>query len=108
MPGLFIEEDTVCTKTIPAEPEFNCPEVKVAYRQALARVRTEHQYAAKQSAEAVSVFENAILSKYVVGLNGEKVTPYQVGRIQPKLRDKVLNLILCYDAPDEPAGATSV
>lgn len=104
MLSLFIDDGYTATKTIPAAPGLH-PDVHVQYRPCLARVRTEHQYAAQVGAEKVSEFEDRLLAKHVLGLNGDSLDAAKAARLKPALRGKLLDLILGYAGSDEAADA---
>ncbi len=104
MSGLFIDDGYTGTKTLPAAPGLY-PEVAVQYRPALARVRTEHQFAAQLGAEKVGEFEDRLLAKQVVSVNGEPLDAAKAGRLKPALRAKLLDLVLGYAGADEGADA---
>lgn len=102
MSGLFIGDGYTATKTLPAAPGLY-PEVAVQYRPALARVRTEHQFAAQLGAEKASEFEDRLLAKQVVALNGEPLDAAKAARLKPALRGKLLDLVFGYAGEDEKA-----
>lgn len=104
MSGLFISDGYTATKTLPAAPGLY-PEVVVQYRPALARVRTEHQFAAQLGAEKASEFEDRLLARQVVTLNGEALEAGKAGRLKPALRGRLLDLVFGYAGEDERADA---
>lgn len=104
MLSLFIDDGYTAAKTLPAAPGLH-PEVQVRYRPCLARVRTEHQYAAQVGAEKVAEFEDKLIAKHVVDLNGEPLDAAKAARVKPLLRGKLLDLILGYAGETEAADA---
>jgi hypothetical protein len=102
--SLFIDDGYTQTKTIPAAPGLH-PEVLVQFRPCLPRARTDHQYAAQVSAEKVSTFEDQLLAKHVVDLNGERLDAARAARLKPALLAKVLDLVLGYVGADDGADA---
>lgn len=100
--SLYIDDGYTATKTLPAAPGLH-PEVAVRYRPALARVRAEYQYAANAGADKLSAFEESLLARQRVELNGEPLDPARAARLKPALRQKLLDLVLGYAGEDEAA-----
>lgn len=103
--SLFIEDGYTKVKEID-EAEGLHPAAVVVFRPALALKRAElGVIAAGGSAEKIVAWENELIAKYVVNLNGAGVTKADAAKLIPSLRNKVLNLILGYEPSDEARDA---
>lgn len=98
--SLYIADGYTATKTIPAAPGLH-PDVLVQYRPVLARQRAEFQHHANLGPEKACEFEDKLLVKQVVGLNGEPLDADKARRLKPALRVRLLNLVFGYEGEDE-------
>lgn len=108
MLGFFIDDGYTATKTLDAVPGLH-PEAVVTYRPALARQRTEFQFAGQMGAEKSNEAEERLLVKQMVSLNGTPLNAETVKLVKPALRAKLLELVLGYtgedaDAKNSPGG----
>lgn len=107
MDELFIQDGYTRTQTLPAVPGLH-PEVRVAYRPALARER--HAYAAKlatRDAAQADQHECDLIVRHVAELNGQPPAAWRdkVAKLVPAVRQQLLDLVLGYSAAQEAADA---
>lgn len=93
--SIYIEDGYTLTKTIEAVPGLH-PEVVFTYRAAPGIER--NRYSEARGADAVTKFEDELIKKYTVDVNGQPLDPR--GQIKPTLRVHFMNLILGYAGSD--------
>jgi len=103
--SLFIDDGYTRTATIEAVPGLH-PGGKVEYRPALSLKRTEYSVVANSNQPAkINDYENDLIAKQVVCLDAAgrlgAITKAEAARIEPTLRNRLLNLILGFEAGDE-------
>jgi len=103
--SLFIEDGYTRRKDIDEAAGVH-PAAAVVFRPALALKRAELGVIASHgNAEKIVAWENELIAKYVVSLDGVAVTKGDAAKLIPTLRNKILNLILGYDPSDEAKDA---
>ncbi len=102
---LYIDDGYTLTRTVPETPGL-LPELRIKYRQALARVRLEHRAALDtKDAELITKRENELFKRYVVTVNEAALKESELHRLKPALRAVLIDLILGYAGADEEADA---
>jgi len=104
--SFFIEPQTLYTRSIPFSPGVH-PEARIQYRPSLPLVREQH--AAKfKSADpaALDAFEVELLDSHVATINGQRVPRGRFSKLTPGLFRVIVDLVLGFEPPDDPAAAT--
>jgi hypothetical protein len=103
--SLFIDDGYTRAKDIDAVAGIH-PAVSVTFRPALSAKRTEYGVTAgTNNAAKIGEFENDLLAKHVVTLDGSDLKKADAARLIPTLRATLLNLVLGYEPADEAADA---
>lgn len=101
---LYIDDGYTNTRTVPATPGL-LPELRIKYRQALARVRIEHRATLDtKDTDLITRRENELFKNYVVTVNEQPLNK-DLNRLKPALRAVLIDLILGYAGADEEADA---
>lgn len=105
MDSAFIDDGYTAEKTVPAVPGLY-PELKVFYRPALANERYAWRIKAQSpDPAALANAEAELHAKYVVSLNGDRLTRETAAKLKPAVRSILTDLILGYTPADEAQDA---